>query len=422
MYLAGIAAGTAVLLIEVVLLVFVCSAGDVRDRSSSRRVRISVWVAVHVALAILLSFGAYTEQRAPWFNRIRRLVERSQGTAPIDSPGDGLGLRSLVTSQLPQAGPPNLRSKTELLGWQGQVRKQLQELFRFDPEARMRPAVSRLSETHLPEGLTRLEIAFQTFDDAWLTGLVFFPTGPGPFPCVLAIHGHVGAAEDGVTQIGEDEQSYQRGAARALARAGILSMTFALRGLGRSGGAQHVEHRLVAYNALLAGTFYKAVLCRDIQVALEVLAGFDQADTARLGLLGVSFGGELAVTYAALSPRINAVSFHAYGGTVGPRPPARGANPAYEHGCHLVPGVNEILSDEDWLTLLAPRPTLGVRGSRETTDPTEAREAVQEAWLTLGVGSHFEFIQEPGGHELFLGPTLRFFREHFGRDDEHYER
>ncbi len=71
---------------------------------------------------------------------------------------------------------------------------------------------------------------------------------------------------------------------------------------------------------------------------------------------------------------------------------------------------------EDWLLLIAPRPMLGIRGSVDAAGvvPDLARSA-RHFYDVLGAPELFEWRVEPGGHEYFVEPALRFFDRHLAR-------
>ena len=119
---------------------------------------------------------------------------------------------------------------------------------------------------------------------------------------------------------------------------------------------------------------------------------------------------------AGADPRIKVAVANGYGGATGPIvEDGAGDDEANQasHGCHTMPGINEILHGEDWARLVAPRPLLIVRGDRETSsrDTTYAR-LVREAYLSGGEAFAFEVAS--GGHEFYLDLTGRFLARWLG--------
>ena len=238
-------------------------------------------------------------------------------------------------------------------------------------------------------------------------------------PSVLLLPGHTKPEESGLAQLVYDDDSYQHAAATALARAGYVTLAFELRGFGLLGAPLNTDHRLVAYNALLEDSFYKRVVLADALYALAALRGFDFVDPARTGVAGASLGGELAATLGALTDDVQAIYFSAFGGSVGPYRYAAGDRDAQPHYCHIIPGLKRLMRREDIVLLLAPRPTLAVRGSEDQPLTAAFRARVAAAWSAAGAASAVEIAVVPGrGHEFFVAEALAFFTRALSATDQ----
>lgn len=132
-----------------------------------------------------------------------------------------------------------------------------------------------------------------------LSGTVFLPAGPGPFPAAVLIHGSGTSDRDGLWYVL---------IARALAEGGIAVLLPDKRGSGRSSG----EWRTASFDDL-AG---------DALAALEVLAAQPGVDRARLGLVGLSQGGWVAISAAKGRPQV-AFVVNTSGSAVTPREQTR---------------------------------------------------------------------------------------------------
>jgi dienelactone hydrolase len=311
-----------------------------------------------------------------------------------------------VTDGEPAAAPLD---EAALRAWQAQLRARLAGLFAARGSAAAVEVVSR-EALDAPRSLVRELVVFRSPDGTPVPAILQRPLEARACAAILVIPGHVPESDSGLRQVVYEDDGYQAAAATQLARAGFVTLSFELRGFGLLGRALGTEHRHVAYNALLAGRFYKALVIDDARAGLDVLLREPAVDGTRIGVTGASLGGELAVTVAALDERIAAVAWSAYGGRAGPFRPAAGTASKQRHYCHIIPGAGEFMRDEDVTLLIAPRPALGLRGSRDYK-PDAAYERITAAtWATLGAPERFDFETIPDrGHEFFVDETVEFF-------------
>jgi len=295
--------------------------------------------------------------------------------------------------------------------WQLQLRNELVKTFDFDElnTSAVPYTVHRIER--LRGGLIREKLTFESFDGTRIPAVRQRLEQIGSGPGVLLLSGHTQPGESGLAQLVYETESYQHAAATALARAGYITLTFELRGFGLLGKPLNTEHRLVAFNALLEGSFYKKIVLTDAAYALSVLRSTQGIDTQRIGVAGASFGGELAVTLAALSDGISVVFFSGYGGSTGPFRFVSGQRENQPHYCHVIPGVRSLMRSEDVILLLAPRRVLGARGQHENRVSQKFRTATAAAWQAVGADKNFEFsIISDGVHEFFVKEAVEFFR------------
>lgn len=116
---------------------------------------------------------------------------------------------------------------------------------------------------------------------------LFVPESEGSRPGVLVLHTIIGPSPE------------VEAFARRLAEEGFVAMTPDLFSLHEFGSEGRVDHPLVL---------------GDLKGALSYLKGLPQVDPTRLGVVGFSFGGRLAVLAAALHPEIR-VAVDYYGMT-----------------------------------------------------------------------------------------------------------
>ena len=368
-----------------------------------------------VVMVCVLSFysGVFIGKNRGFFKDVlSNLIEQQISGLP-DFPnvrGDPQ-LVQFVNEQQLRIPRPTYSSKNSLSLWQETLRRELQQRFSFSEATnRQKVAFHEVSIDSEEQGIVRKKIIFESFDGTHIPAFLLAPLLTQRAPAILVLPGHVLEGESGVAQTSGLVESYQHSVALKLAQAGFVTLTIELRGFGILGNAFNTEHRFVAYNAILGGSFYKAVVSRDIQYAINFLQALDQVDPHRMGITGVSYGGEMAVTYAALDKRIKAIVFQGFGGLLGPiEGKLRGKE--QPHYCHIIPGSPSFLFQEDIFFLVAPRSLLGVRGTQDVEgDPHVFKKEVKNFYEKIEASSSFDFVIVPGGHEYFIDPAVTFFR------------
>jgi dienelactone hydrolase len=338
------------------------------------------------------------------------------GDLLVYAEADPSGAR-LVADRSPKFSKPTTHQPAAWRSWQERLRHHLTEaVYDLDFSSAPVPSPKKWLQRETTDGgLNRREFSIPAADGDLIPAVLLLPADTdGPLPGVMLLPGHVREHEheSGLGQLVLPVDSYQHSAARKLAQAGFATLTIELRGFGMRGPPNFPEHSIVAYNAILAGSFYKKVMFDDIMRAFDLFVALPETDDDRIGLSGASLGGELAVEYAALDARVKAVSFHSHGGGVGPYQGQSDAAAEQPHYCHIIPGSNGILHQEDPFLLLAPRPVQGIRGDEEAFFQEEFVESLQRVWWLMDGSAAIELQVAPGGHGYFVDAAIRFFRKH----------
>lgn len=374
---------------------------------------ISFFVAGVVFEAKLHILSEITDQEKTFAHTDESLVTRlSQG-----DPGLAQGAKAEETDPAADCAVTKPDQKSVFVEWQQELRSKLLNTLFDIPKiaAPQQTQYIEIRETKVEEKLRRTFILVTSYDGTQIPVYLFRHDDTRKRPGILVLPGHVAPHQSGIEQTIGTEDSYQHGSALRLAQAGYAVITIELRGFGYIGPNVGYEHRFVAYNAILEGGFYKKALIQDIKRAVDLLCSLGQVDSDRIGVTGVSFGGEMAVTYAALDARIKTVVCQGFGGRLGPMQAAKGTAPEkLPHYCHLIPGINRLMQWEDWFHLVTPRPVLVVRGDKEKHTKTlpEFAEVVQGKYRLFDRSSEFEYLVEQGEHEYFVEPAIRFFKQH----------
>lgn len=135
---------------------------------------------------------------------------------------------------------------------------------------------------------TRSLIAYPS-DDLTITGIMHTPTGTGPFPVIILLHGYW------------DRAAYWSGAdtwqaADYLARHGYLTIAPDFRSWGDSESGMSLFH---------------TGLVADVVNLISSLPSLSQADPSRLGLWGHSMGGGIATKVLTIDDRVDTAVLYA---------------------------------------------------------------------------------------------------------------
>lgn len=116
--------------------------------------------------------------------------------------------------------------------------------------------------------------------DGEIAGTVVQPSGEGPFPAVLMLHGFASSRD-------EVGGMYQRLAA-SLGKRGIASLRIDFRGWGESGGGME--------NSTVTG------MVEDAATGYAYLTGLDFVNSDEIGLMGFSLGGAVSLATSGQNP------------------------------------------------------------------------------------------------------------------------
>ena len=234
----------------------------------------------------------------------------------------------------------------------------------------------------------------------------------GKLPVVVTCHGHgtgsrdnVGLNPDGTYKKGD--HGYSKSFGLELVKRGFLVVAPELLGfaermfkgdMNRWPEVRNSCHRLSTYFLMLGKTL-AATRIYEIFRTIDYLETRPEADTERIGCMGISGGGLVCAYSAALDERIKAAVISGYTNTF------KDSLLAMQHCiCNFIPGLARHAEMPDLIGLIAPRPILIEAGIADRNFPLDgARKAIVELENIYGVygcGDKFETDIFDGGHEI----------------------
>ncbi len=288
--------------------------------------------------------------------------------------------------------------------WRRECRAKLAELLGFAPPA---PCRTRLLRTATCDSVT-IEAWVMDIDDSLSIPAYYLSPRSGVQKAVMAIHGH-GAAEPCIGA----HDDYHHAFALRLAQAGYAALCPALRGFGALGDmARGGEGRCLDYWRSERGRQF--TLVTDAFLYGKTLIGATVEDLLRwerwlgdtkgihtLDVAGISYGGDLAVTYPVFSDRVRRIYAS---GTLGSFSVV--FSRCYNAPAHCIPGVLTWMDRSDIAGLNAPRPLRLHYGEGDVPAPwnnsASYNETVEPALAELK--AIYEALGAPGQVSLRVTP------------------
>lgn len=248
-----------------------------------------------------------------------------------------------------------------------------------------------------------------------------------PARAVIAIHGH-GDIEPCLGQ----RDDYHHQFALKLAQAGHLVLCPEIRGFGvlNDMAADRAGHRLDYWNRATRVNDRQFTLVTDALIKGQTLIGETVVDLLRwedylarkhgiktVAVAGISYGGDLALTYPVFSRRVERIFAS---GTFGSFSPIFAR--CYNAPAHVIPGVLQWMDRADIAGLNAPRPIALHFGERDQPSKTnysasynesvpEAMQQLRKIYAAAGGEEKVQLIVSAGkGHEMDVEALLTFMK------------
>lgn len=303
------------------------------------------------------------------------------------------------------------RSEEQFRAWRALFSAKLRELMGEWP--RRCPLEARTVARVRDNGYTREKVIFNSERDMAVVAWVLVPDGirrGAQAPGLLCAHGH-GNGKDDVVGLHHGEHarintiaSHNYDYARQFARRGYVVIAPDWRGFGERRLGYDFPGRdgcnVVFLKALKLGLNPLTLNVWDAFRCLDYLQARPEVDRARLGCLGLSYGGTITLFTAALDRRVKAAVISCFLNEYGTYALTLGNF----CGSQTVPGLLNWGEMADVACLIAPRPLLIEMGQRDEGFPIEAsRRAYRHlarAYRALGAQQRLACDQFDGGHRF----------------------
>ncbi len=292
----------------------------------------------------------------------------------------------------------------EAAAWAKKARPRLQKLLGDFPKV-SGPVKTRTIEERKFPGYTRTKMEMDLYPGLTAIAYYLLPDDlPAKGPAVLASPGHGNSVDDIVG--GPDGEGYPGDYALECVQAGLPTLALEQIAFGERRHAEAIQEKphggtsciAPAGAALMLGRTllgYRVVECRR---AVDWLSARPEVDPKRIGMTGISGGGNTTFFTMCLEPRLRAALIAGYFNTF-----RDSVYSIYHCTDNFIPQVLRWFEEPDLVGLIAPRPLFVMQGE---DDPLFAlkgfKEGVKkckEIYKVLGAPKSFDSHIYPGVHE-----------------------
>lgn len=240
-------------------------------------------------------------------------------------------------------------------------------------------------------------------------GLLFLPPGKGPHALVISQHGGMGSPEVAAGFFGSENYNDMT---RRVLREGFAVFSPQTLLWRKEYGPVFNRHDVDA-RLKQTGSSITALEIYQMQRCLDALVARDDIDAARIGMIGLSYGGFYTLFLAAVDTRIRAAVSSCFFND-------RTAYPWIDWT--WLNAANTFL-DAEIAALVAPRALYIEVGKKDSMFRVAlARKPaaqVRQLYSRLGLSERFSYHEHKGGHELDkTSRPIEFLRRHLRRNPE----
>lgn len=309
--------------------------------------------------------------------------------------------------QLAKTAPLAMEFKGSAPDWQREFRAKLDSLLgAYTPPASWKATQVRRVAF---EGYIREELVLRAEGHRDLPLHLLAPAGAVPKrPAVLALHGHGAFGHDAVAGIDDTperrrniaEANYDYGRQLALRGYVVAVPCFTPFGprLGRREDYKGDDPCAVTFVRMqLFGKLLISENLRDALWAIELLAADSRVDAQRIGCVGLSLGGRMAMLTSAVSPRVRVAVLSGALNMLQERVRGR-----YSCGAQIIPGLLNFGDVPEIASLIAPRPCLWEVGKQDKLMVQEwippALAKMKRVWSALNAPDALDVDSFDGAH------------------------
>lgn len=330
--------------------------------------------------------------------------------------------RVLVATKEPKCGYKG----GSVADWQAQLRPQVEEALLGDMLKAERVPLNVRSLWKREHPLGHIEkIVFTAEANSDVCAYVCLPkNAKPPYTWLICLQGHSSGMHNSIGVAFEDESQPivtegDRDFAITCMQQGMAALCIEQRGFGerREAGApkeQTTTCRDASMHALMLGRTLQGERVFDVDRAIDYLLTREDVQPNRIGVMGNSGGGTVALMAAALLPRIAfampSSSFCTFADSI----------MAIRHcDCNYVPGLLRLAEAGDIAGLVAPKPLVIVNGSEDRIFPIEgARKAMERTkaiYRAVQAEANCEWVIGNGGHRFYAEDAWPVLQEQLKR-------
>jgi dienelactone hydrolase len=311
--------------------------------------------------------------------------------------------------------------------WQTKARKAFEKS--LGPAIPQVPLRVKKLATDQCEGYRRDRLAITTAEGIQAIAWYCVPDGLSPSrgakrPAILATPGHgIGARDlislkaDGTPRA--EGQGYQKDYAIQAVRLGYPTLVVEPMGFGERRDPEMLAgkssesgcHAAFTVGMMLGYTLAR-IRINDLQKGIDFLQEQSVDDPEKIGMIGISGGGQMTLWTTAIEPRIKAAVVSGYFNTF--KASVMGIHHCI---CNFIPGVAQQLDMVELGGLVAPRPLLIESGTQDPIFPIDAtRSAIKklkQAYSVMNAGDNLHEDIFVGEHQWSGLKVPDFFRRAF---------